>query len=102
MCLGRPLLDGSHDCGLAEEVFAALPWPCVVWRDEGGHVVMVNAAFRHEFGMARGRAGPAWLDEHLRPTDNADEFICHDTQARPRRYRPRNSRRPSLCRSALR
>jgi DNA-binding CsgD family transcriptional regulator len=87
MCLGRDSLDGSHTCGLAEEVFAALPWPCVVWRHGGGRAVMVNAAFRREFGMTRGRADPAWLDEHLHATDNADEFIFRDKQAPPRRYR---------------
>lgn len=87
MCLGRGSLDGPHMCGLAEEVFATLPWPCVVWRQEGGRAVMVNEAFRRAFGMAKGRAGPAWLEDHLQPTDNADEFIFHDKHARPRRYR---------------
>lgn len=87
MCLDRGSLDGSHTCGLAEEVFAALPWPCVVWRREGGRAVMVNAAFRREFGMARGRAGPAWIEDHLQPTVNTDEFIFRDGHAPPRRYR---------------
>jgi DNA-binding CsgD family transcriptional regulator len=88
MCLASDSLDGSHTCGLAEEVFAALPWPCVVWRHEGGRAVMVNAAFQREFGMtAKGRAGPAWLDEHLHRTDHADEFIFRDRHAPPRRYR---------------
>lgn len=87
MCLGRDSLDGSHTCGLAEEVFAALPWPCVVWRHDGGHTVMVNAAFRREFGTAKGRAGPVWIEEHMQPTDNADEFVFRDRNAPPRRYR---------------
>lgn len=87
MCLARDSLDGSHTCGLAEEVFAALPWPCVVWRLDGQRAVMVNEAFRREFGTARGRAGPAWLEEHLQPTGSADEFVLRDTHAPPRRYR---------------
>ncbi|HXO99267.1 MAG TPA: LuxR family transcriptional regulator [Luteibacter sp.] len=87
MCLGRDSLDGSHTCGLAEEVFAALPWPCVVWKREGGRAVMVNAAFQREFGMTRGAAGPAWLEEHLSPTSNADEFVFRDRHAPARRYR---------------
>jgi DNA-binding CsgD family transcriptional regulator len=87
MCLARDPLDGSHTCGLAEEVFAALPWPCVVWRQDGQRAVMVNAAFQREFGTERGRAGPAWLDEHLQPTGAADEFVLRDRHAPPRRYR---------------
>ena len=87
MCLARDSLDGSHTCGLAEEVFAALPWPCVVWRQDGQRAVMVNEAFRREFGTARGRAGPAWLDEHLQPAGAAGEFVLRDRHAPPRRYR---------------
>ncbi|SFW71397.1 LuxR C-terminal-related transcriptional regulator [Luteibacter sp. UNCMF366Tsu5.1] len=86
MCLGRGSLDGPHTCGLAEEVFAALPWPCVVWRQEGQRAVMVNAAFKREFGIACGRAGPAWLEEHFQPTAAADEFVFRDRHARTRRY----------------
>lgn len=87
MCLARDSIDGSHTCGLAEEVFAALPWPCVVWRQDGERAVMVNAAFRREFGTARGRAGPVWLQEHLHPTGAADEFVLRDPHVPPRRYR---------------
>jgi len=87
MCLARDSIDGSHTCGLAEEVFAALPWPCVVWRQDGERAVMVNAAFQREFGTARGRAGPAWLQEHLHPTGAADEFVLRDPHVPPRRYR---------------
>ena len=87
MCLARDSLDGPHTCGLAEEVFAALPWPCVVWRLDGQRAVMVNEAFRREFGTARGRAGPAWLDEHLQPTGTENEFVLRDNHAPARRYR---------------
>jgi DNA-binding CsgD family transcriptional regulator len=87
MCLAPDSLDGSHTCGLADEVFAALPWPCVVWRLDGQQAVMVNAAFQREFGTARGRAGPAWFDEHLQPTGSGDEFVLRDAHAPPRRYR---------------
>ncbi|MGE7137468.1 response regulator transcription factor [Luteibacter sp. NPDC031894] len=87
MCLARDSLDGPHTCGLAEEVFAALPWPVVVWRVDGQQAVMANAAFQREFGTARGRAGPAWFEEHLQPTGNLDEFVLRDRHAPRRRYR---------------
>ncbi|SKB86223.1 LuxR family transcriptional regulator [Luteibacter sp. 22Crub2.1] len=87
MCLGRDSLDRPHQCGLAEEVFAALPMPCVVWRDEGGRAVMVNAAFRREFGVGRGTAGPRWIADHLEPSGGADEFAFRDPHGQPRRYR---------------
>lgn len=87
MCLGRDSLDRPHQCGLAEEVFAALPVPCVVWRHEGGRAVMVNAAFRREFGVTRGRAGPRWIADHLEPSGAADEFAFRDAHGQPRRYR---------------
>lgn len=87
MCLGRDSLDRPHQCGLAEEVFAALPLPCVVWRDEGGRAVMINAAFRKEFGVGRGRAGPRWITDHLEPAGAVDEFAFRDPHGQPRRYR---------------
>ncbi|SEW27569.1 LuxR family transcriptional regulator [Luteibacter sp. 329MFSha] len=87
MCLGRDSLDGPHVCGLAEEVFAAIPLPCVVWPRDGRRAVLVNPAFQREFGTSRGRAGPAWLASHLAPTDEADEFLFRDRHAAPRRYR---------------
>lgn len=86
MCLGRDSLDRPHQCGLAEEVFAALPLPCIVWRDEGGRAVMVNAAFRREFGVSRGRAGPRWIADHLEPAGAADEFVFRDAVGTGRRY----------------
>ncbi|SEM48250.1 regulatory protein, luxR family [Luteibacter sp. UNCMF331Sha3.1] len=87
MCLGRGSLDSPHVCGLAEEVFAALPWPCVVWRQDGRQPVMINAAFQREFGTTRGRAGPAWLEAHLEPTAEPGEFLFRDRHAAPRLYR---------------
>ncbi|WP_221174276.1 LuxR C-terminal-related transcriptional regulator [Luteibacter sp. 9135] len=87
MCLGRDSLDRPHPCGLAEEVFAALPLPCIVWRHGGGRAVMVNAAFRLEFGAGRGRAGPCWVAEHLQPAGGVDEFVFNDAQGSPRHYR---------------
>jgi DNA-binding CsgD family transcriptional regulator len=87
MCLGRDSLDRPHQCGLAEEVFAALPLPCVVWRHEGGRAVMVNAAFRREFGVTRGRAGPRWIADHLEPAGAVDEFVFRDARGGRRRYR---------------
>ena len=87
MCLGHVSLAGPPLCGLAEEVFAALPWPCAVWRLEGGRAVMVNGAFLREFGIGRGRAGPTWMANHLEPTDRPDEVVFRDRHAPPRRYR---------------
>ncbi|QWT19305.1 LuxR family transcriptional regulator [Bacillus sp. NP157] len=87
MCLGRESIDQPQPCVLAEGVFSALPWPCVVWRDDGGRAVMVNAAFQREFGVGRGRVGPAWLAAHLVETDQPDEFLFVDRHARTRRYR---------------
>ncbi|MGA7440245.1 MAG: LuxR family transcriptional regulator [Luteibacter sp.] len=87
MCLGRESVDQPQPCALAAGVFSALPWPCVVWRSDGGRAVMVNAAFQREFGISRGRAGPAWLEAHLTPTAQPDEFLFHDRHATPRRYR---------------
>ncbi|MET0934393.1 MAG: LuxR C-terminal-related transcriptional regulator [Luteibacter sp.] len=87
MCLGRGSLDHSPLCGLAEEVFGSLPWPCAVWRREGGRVAMVNGAFLSEFGIGRGRAGPAWIENHLEATDTPGEVVFRDRHAPPRRYR---------------
>jgi DNA-binding CsgD family transcriptional regulator len=87
MCLGHESIDQPQPCALAEGVFSALPWPCVVWPGSGGRAVMINAAFRREFGIGRGRAGPSWLENHLLPTDQPDEFVFRDPHAAPRRYR---------------
>lgn len=87
MCLGRESLDRPHHCGLAEEVFAALPLPCIVWRHGGGRAVMINAAFRLEFGAGRGPAGPRWVADHLQPGRGVDEFAFDDAHGAPRRYR---------------
>ena len=87
MCLGHESLDGPHLCGLAEQVFAALPWPCIVWRPEGGHAVMVNEAFRRTFGLGKARVGPRWLDAHLEPTGQAGEFLHRADTGITRRYR---------------
>jgi DNA-binding CsgD family transcriptional regulator len=87
MDLGRGSPDSAHACGLAEEVFAALPWPCAVWRRDSGRVAMVNGAFLSEFGIGRGRAGPAWIDSHLEPSGTAGEVTFRDRQAPARRFR---------------
>jgi DNA-binding CsgD family transcriptional regulator len=87
MCLGRGSLDGAPLCALSEEVFAALPWPCAVWQRDSGRVVMVNGAFLGEFGIGRGRAGPAWIDSHLEPSGDAGEVIFRDRHAPARRFR---------------
>lgn len=87
MCLGRETVDQPQPCALAEGVFSALPLPCVLWRTDGVRAVMVNAAFRREFGITTGRAGPGWLKNHLAATDQPDEFIFRDRHATPRRYR---------------
>jgi DNA-binding CsgD family transcriptional regulator len=87
MCLGHGSLASPPLCGLAEEVFAALPWPCAVWNRQGARAVMVNGAFLREFGIGRGRAGPAWIENHLEPTDQPDEVVFRDRHAPARRYR---------------
>jgi len=87
MCLGVGSLATAPLCGLAEEVFAAMPWPCAVWPREAGGAVMVNGAFLSEFGIGRGRAGPAWIARHLEPATEPGEFIFRDRHAAPRRYR---------------
>jgi len=87
MCLGRGSLDRAPLCALSEEVFAALPWPCAVWQRDSGRVVMVNGAFLGEFGIGRGRAGPAWIDSHLEPSGDAGEVTFRDRHAPARRFR---------------
>jgi DNA-binding CsgD family transcriptional regulator len=87
MSLGRGSLDGSPLDGLAEEVFAALPWPCAVWQRDSGRVVMVNGAFLGEFGIGRGRAGPAWIDSHLEPSGDPGEVVFRDRDSPARRFR---------------
>ncbi|PTR35330.1 regulatory LuxR family protein [Luteibacter sp. OK325] len=87
MGLGRGSPDSAPVGALCEEVFAALPWPCAVWRRDSGRVVMVNGAFLGEFGIGRGRAGPAWIDSHLEPSGDAGEVIFRDRDAPARRFR---------------
>jgi DNA-binding CsgD family transcriptional regulator len=87
MSLGRGSPDSLPLCALSEEVFAALPWPCAVWQRGSGRVVMVNGAFLGEFGIGRGRAGPAWIDSHLEPSGDAGEVIFRDKHAPARRFR---------------
>jgi DNA-binding CsgD family transcriptional regulator len=87
MGLGRGSPDSAPLCGLAEEVFAAMPWPCAVWQRDSGRVVMVNGAFLSEFGIGRGRAGPTWIDSHLEPLGDAGEVIFRDRHAPARRFR---------------
>ncbi|APG03491.1 hypothetical protein BJI69_05875 [Luteibacter rhizovicinus DSM 16549] len=87
MGLGRGLPDSAPLCGLAEEVLAALPWPCAVWQRDSGRVVMINGAFLSEFGIGRGRAGPTWIDNHLEPVGDTGDVIFRDRQAPARRFR---------------
>jgi DNA-binding CsgD family transcriptional regulator len=87
MSLGRGSPGGAAVCGLAEEVLAALPWPCAVWQRDSGRVVMVNGAFLSEFGIGRGRAGPAWIASHLEPNGDGGEVIFRDREAPARRFR---------------
>jgi DNA-binding CsgD family transcriptional regulator len=87
MSLGRGSPESSPLSGLAEDVLAALPWPCAVWQRESGRVVMVNGAFLSEFGIGRGRAGPAWIDSHLEPLGDPGEVVFRDREAPARRFR---------------
>lgn len=87
MSLGRGSPDSAPLGSLYEEVFAALPWPCAVWQRDSGQVVMVNGAFLGEFGIGRGRAGPAWIDSHLEPSGDVGEVTFRDRHAPARRFR---------------
>ena len=87
MGLGRDSLDGSPTSGLAEEVFAALPWPCVVWPREGGPAVMANEAFRREFGKTLPTALPDWFSTHLERGGGDDEYVVRATGRPIRRFR---------------
>jgi DNA-binding CsgD family transcriptional regulator len=87
MSLGRGSSGSAPVCGLAEEVLAALPWPCAVWQRDSGRVVMVNGAFLSEFGIGRGRAGPAWIANHLEPSGEGGEVVFRDREAPARRFR---------------
>ena len=87
MSLGRGSPASTLLCGLAEEVLAALPWPCAVWQRDSGRVVMVNGAFLSEFGIGRGRAGPAWIDSHLEASGGPGEVVFRDRNAPARRFR---------------
>lgn len=87
MGLGRDSLDGSHTSGLAEEVFAALPWPCVIWPREGGPAVMANDAFHREFGHTLPAALPDWFATHLERGGSDDEYLVRATGRPTRRFR---------------
>lgn len=84
---GRDSPGGSPVSGLAEEVFAALPWPCVVWPRDGGPAVMANEAFRREFGTLLPTSLPDWFTTHLEPGNANDEFVIRIAERAPRRFR---------------
>lgn len=88
MCLGRESLEGPHLCGVAEQVFAALPWPCLVWTGPDRRSVMVNDAFRREFGLGSSRVGPRWLETHFPASAEGPdgEFVYRHAGARATRY----------------
>lgn len=86
MCLGRESLDGPPTRGLAEQVFAALPWPCIVCPRDGCPAVMVNEAFRREFGSDHRVPLTEWLAAHLVQGPSGEELRLKDREA-PRRYR---------------
>jgi len=88
MCLGRESLEGPHLCGIAGQMFAALPWPCLVWTGPGNRNVMVNDAFRHEFGLGGSRVGPSWLETHFPASAEGPdgEFVYRHAGARASRY----------------
>ncbi|MEX1828103.1 response regulator transcription factor [Luteibacter sp. CQ10] len=83
MCLGRESLDGPPTRGLAEEVFATLPWPCIVCPRDGCPAVMSNEAFRREFAADLQSDLPDWLAAHLVQGPSGEELRLDDA----RRYR---------------
>lgn len=83
MCLGRESLDGPPTRGLAEEVFATLPWPCIVCPRDGCLAVMANEAFRREFAADLRSDLPGWLAEHLVQGPSGEELRLDGA----RRYR---------------
>ena len=87
MCLGHESLEGPSLCGLAEHVFAMLPWPCLVWRAEGGRAVVVNEAFRRVFGIGASRAGPRWLAAHVDPCGTDGDIVFIHPRGQVSRYR---------------
>lgn len=74
MCLGRETLDGPPTRELAEEVFAALPWPCIVCPRDGCPAVMVNEAFRREFATDPHADLSRWLATHLAQGASGEEL----------------------------
>ncbi|WP_279389021.1 LuxR C-terminal-related transcriptional regulator [Luteibacter rhizovicinus] len=76
-----------HLCGLAEEVFAASPLPCLVWQHDVERAVMVNAAFEREFGADPKLAGPEWLTQRFQPCGEDDEFLLRKDGEPHGRYR---------------
>lgn len=83
MCLGRESLDGPPTRGLAEEVFATLPWPCIVCPRDGCPAVMANEAFRREFAADLRMDLRDWLAAHLVQGPSGEELRLDDA----RRYR---------------
>ncbi|WP_283248517.1 LuxR C-terminal-related transcriptional regulator [Luteibacter aegosomatis] len=83
MCLGRESLDGPPTRGLAEEVFATLPWPCIVCPRDGCPAVMANEAFRREFAADLRMDLPDWLAAHLVQGPSGEELRLDGA----RRYR---------------
>lgn len=83
MCLGRESLDGPPMRGLAEEVFATLPWPCIVCPRDGYPAVMANEAFRREFDAGLDTALPDWLATHIVQGPSGEELRLDGA----RRYR---------------
>jgi DNA-binding CsgD family transcriptional regulator len=74
MCLGRESLDGPPTRGIAEEVFATLPWPCIVCPRDGCPAVMANEAFRREFEGDLTADLPEWLALHLVQGEAGEEL----------------------------
>jgi DNA-binding CsgD family transcriptional regulator len=87
MCPGHEVLEGPHLCGLAEQLFASLPWPCLVWGPEGSGTVMVNDAFRQAFGVGASRAGPRWLAAHRDPCGVDGDIAFTHPRGTVSRYR---------------
>lgn len=77
MCPGHEFLEVPRLCGLAEQLFASLPWPCLVWDAKGSGTVMVNDAFHRAFGVGASRAGPRWLAAHADPMGGGGIAFMH-------------------------
>jgi DNA-binding CsgD family transcriptional regulator len=82
MCIACDPKDTSSHGGLVEHVFAALPWPCMVWEQQG-QPVLTNLAFRQTFGSMQGDPD-AWVAGRL---DHAGADVVHDVPGGTRRFR---------------